>query len=57
VSHLLLGLLFFGLIAPAGILMRAFGSDPMQRRFDAGQSTYWTPARSARMRDSYFRQS
>jgi hypothetical protein len=57
VSHVLLAVLFFGLIAPAGVLMRALGTDPMQRRFDAGQASYWTPARTSRSRDSYFRQS
>lgn len=57
VSHVLLGALFFGMIAPAGLLMRAFGSDPMQRRYDPDQRSYWSPARAARSRDSYFRQS
>jgi hypothetical protein len=57
VSHVLLAVLFFGMIAPAGLLMRALGGDPMNRRYDPSQRSYWTPARAARGRDSYFRQS
>jgi hypothetical protein len=57
VSHVLLALLFFGMIAPAGMLMRALGNDPMNRRFEPERRSYWTPARSARSQESYFRQS
>jgi hypothetical protein len=57
VSHVLLALLFFGMIAPAGMLMRALGNDPMQRRYDPNERSYWTPVRQSRDRNSYFRQS
>lgn len=41
VNPIVLGVLFFLVITPAGWLMRLFGSDPMRRRFDQGMSTYW----------------
>ena len=56
VSHLLLGLVYFGVVTPIGLLMRVVGHDPMTRRFDRSAPTYWI----ARRRDSdvkrYFRQ-
>ena len=41
VSHLLLGLVYFGVVTPIGLLMRAVGHDPMARRFDRSAPTYW----------------
>lgn len=41
VSHLLLGIVYFGVITPIGLLMRAVGHDPMTRRFDRSAPTYW----------------
>ena len=41
VTPLVMGLIYFGLITPLGLLMRLTGKDPMQRRFDAAASTYW----------------
>lgn len=39
-TRLLLGILFFGLITPMGILMRFRKQDPMQRSFDKNKSSY-----------------
>ena len=55
-SYLLLGLLFFGVIAPTGALLRAFGKDPMQRSFRRDQATYWNVSHPGRSKKSYFRQ-
>ena len=41
VSHLSLGLLFYGVITPIGLVMRLVGRDPMARRFDRSATTYW----------------
>lgn len=52
-SPLILGLLFFILMAPLGILQRLFGKDSLARRFDADASTYWiskTPRSSEHMK-------
>lgn len=41
VTPLVMGLIYFGLVTPLGLLMRWSGKDPMRRRFDPGASTYW----------------
>jgi hypothetical protein len=41
VSPIVLGIIFFAVFTPVGVLMRAFGRDAMCRRFDAAAPTYW----------------
>jgi hypothetical protein len=41
VSHVILAVVYFGLFTPMGLLMRAFGRDPMRRTFDRAATTYW----------------
>jgi len=41
VSPIALGVLFFGLIAPLGLLMRCFGNDPLRLKFEPRAKTYW----------------
>jgi hypothetical protein len=41
VSPLVLGLIFFGLFTPVGMVMRAFGRDAMKRRFEPQVPSYW----------------
>ena len=55
--HLLLVVIFFGWITPAGLLMRLFGRDPMQRRLDRSAETYWMPRKPTTDVNRYFRQS
>lgn len=55
-SHVILGLLFYVVIAPAGLVLRLAGHDPMQRRWSAEATSYWAPARPPRSKESYFRQ-
>jgi hypothetical protein len=43
VSPIVLGIMFFLVITPIGLLMRALGKDPLRLRFDRGASTYWIP--------------
>ena len=56
ISHILLGMVYFLVFTPIGLIMRALGKDPMERRFQPDAPTYWIkrppPAESAR----YFRQ-
>lgn len=57
VSPLVLGVMFFGVITPMGLVMRALGKDPLRLRADAGAASYWvqrTPPGPAR--DSFKRQ-
>jgi hypothetical protein len=42
-SHVILGIAYFLVITPVGLIMRAVGHDPMQRKFEPGAATYWTP--------------
>jgi hypothetical protein len=41
VSPIVLGIMYYGMITPFGIVMRRFGHDPMRRRFDNRASSYW----------------
>ena len=43
-SRILLGVIFWVLIVPAGLLMRLSGKDPMARRFDKAATSYRTPS-------------
>lgn len=40
-SPLVLGLLFFLLFTPMGLLMKALGKDPLRLRLDPSSSSYW----------------
>lgn len=55
-SHVILAVLFFLLIAPMAFVMRALGRDVLARRSNERQSTYWVKARPARPVRDYFRQ-
>lgn len=41
VSPLVLGLIFFGIFTPVGMVMRAFGRDAMTRRYEPQAPSYW----------------
>jgi ABC-type uncharacterized transport system permease subunit len=56
ISHLLLGLVYFGVITPIGLLMRAVGHDPMARRFDRSAPTYWVARERVDDVKRYFQQ-
>lgn len=56
VSHLLLGLIFYGLVTPIGLLMRWCGRDPLQRKFDAEVKSYWVSHQPASDTSRYFKQ-
>ena len=42
-NGIVLGLAFYLVVTPMGILMRLFKKDPMYRRFEKKPITYWTP--------------
>ena len=56
VSYLIMGTLFFGLIAPLGIFFRLIGRDSMHRRYQPEATSYWVEPRPNRGAESYFRQ-
>jgi hypothetical protein len=41
VNPLVIGLIFFGIFTPVGLVMRIFGRDAMARRFDSDLKSYW----------------
>jgi len=56
VSHLLLGITFYLVITPVGLLLRILGRDPMSRKPDPSAATYWVEHRPDRDPSRYFRQ-
>ncbi len=50
-SRIILTILFFLVIVPMGLIMRALGRDPVSRKLDPDASTYRVPSR-ARSRES-----
>ena len=55
-SHVVLGLVFYLVFTPVGLLMRLFGRDPMQRRFRREAESYWQEHDPHRKPERYFRQ-
>ncbi len=56
VSHLLLVSIFYLVLAPIGLLLRAFGRDAMHRELKPDAATYWILRRGERRPQDYFRQ-
>ncbi len=55
-SYVIMGALYFLIIGPIAIALRLAGRDPMRRARDPQAGSYWTPARPARDKESYFHQ-
>ena len=43
VATLILAFLFYAVVTPTGLLMRAFGKDPLRLRPDPNAKSYWIP--------------
>ena len=56
VSHVLLGIIYFLILTPIGLVMRLLAEDPMRRKFDRGAKTYWVPHNPGGNMKRYFRQ-
>jgi len=56
VSLILMGVFYFGLITPLGLIFRLIGRDAMQRRFDPKARTYWRPHQQTTKAERYFQQ-
>ena len=41
VNPVVLGIMFFAVITPTGLLMRLFGKDPLRLKFDKSVKSYW----------------
>lgn len=55
-SMVILGVVYYGVFTPIGLLLRLFGRDPMSRKFDRNASTYWLEHRQPADQQQYFRQ-
>jgi MFS family permease len=55
-SYVLMGTLFYLIVAPVGLVMRLFGKDPLEHRIKPDATTYWVDSPPARASASYFRQ-
>ena len=44
-TRIILGLIFFGMITPMGLVMRMGRRDPMRRAFESDATTYRVPAK------------
>jgi ABC-type uncharacterized transport system permease subunit len=56
VSHVVLAVAYYLVLTPTGLLMRAVGRDPMQRRFDRRAQSYWVPREPSDDPKRYLRQ-
>lgn len=43
VSPIALGILFYGVLTPVGVVIRLTGKDPLRLKFDPGADSYWIP--------------
>ncbi|MHB8973539.1 MAG: SxtJ family membrane protein [Pirellulaceae bacterium] len=41
IGHVVIGVVFFLVLTPIALVMRACGRDPLQRKFDATRASYW----------------
>jgi len=56
-SHVILGILYYGLFTPIGLFMRIVRRDPLERRFETLAATYWIPHDPGSDKRRYFKQS
>lgn len=40
-TRILLIVIFYGIMTPAGIIMKLFGFDPLERKFEKSRQSYW----------------
>ncbi len=55
-SHGVLAVLFFGVFTPVGLVMRLWGRDPLERRFQKERTSYWVDMPQDIAARDYFRQ-
>ena len=55
-TQILLGLVFYIVVTPIGLVLRLLGKDPLERRWDKDATTYWKEAEKPVDAERYFRQ-
>jgi hypothetical protein len=56
ISHVMMIVMFYGVLTPVGLIMRLLGRDPLERAFDRSASTYWIAHDPGSDPERYFRQ-
>ena len=56
ISHLVLAVLFFGIVTPTALIMRLVRYDPMKRKWDREAPSYWTEHRTGDDTSRYLKQ-
>ena len=56
VSHVIMGVIYFGVVTPVGVTMRLLGHDLLNRAYDKQAKSYWTEHRTDRDPKRYFKQ-
>jgi hypothetical protein len=56
VSRLVMGVVFYLVVTPVGLLVRRFGRDPLARTFDGAAASYWVEREGEAEPSRYFRQ-
>ena len=56
ITLVLMGVVYYLVITPTGLLMRLFGRDPLTRKFKPEASSYWIRRKEDASLDRYFRQ-
>ena len=56
VSHVLMGILYYGVFTPIGLLFRIIGRDSMHRKLEPQRASYWIERTPNKSIDRYFRQ-
>ena len=57
VSHALMATVYYLILTPIALVARAFGHDPLARRFEPEADSYWTEEDPGGEPERYFRQS
>lgn len=55
-SHVVLAVVFFGILTPVGLVFRLIGRDPLAKRFDSNERSYWVDLPEVSDKKDYFRQ-
>jgi hypothetical protein len=56
-SYLVLGIVYYLVLTPVGLLLRLAGRDPLERAREEGRPSYWVERQPTRELGRYFRQS
>ena len=56
ISHIVVATVFYLVVSPMALIMRAIGRDPLERAFEPAAMTYWKERTKRTQGSDYFRQ-